>query len=100
MGKHAYHRLHAEAPFLAIVRKVLLVLLSIHVVLASISGDRALVQIHSVDVHASDRTLQPGTSLTSQVVSYGRTWTTLRLILLQGSRAETLGVVRVPPNYN
>jgi hypothetical protein len=93
-------RLYLEPLSFVIVRRVLLFFLSIHVVLATISGYRAIVQIYRLDLSASDATLRVGSTLRTYVVTSGRTYASVSIVLLQGQRAETLAVQHVPRNYN
>lgn len=65
-------------------------LLTVHTILAVISGYRAIVQVRSVALTAPTRALAAGDSLHARVDSWARTPVTLQLILVQARHAETL----------
>ncbi len=70
-----------------------------HVPLALWSGYRATVQVQSLELNASDR-LRDGSTIRVGVVSSGRVTVDVRLEMIQGARAETLGVQRVASSGN
>lgn len=63
------------------------------------SGYRAWVQVRSVALRVPDRALRPGDVIDVDAVSWARATVTVRLILAQGARAETLAVHRIPSNH-
>lgn len=77
-------RLHEEAPSVVTVRRILLFFLSIHVILATISGYRAVVQLYRLDLDVSDRIIHIGSILQTKVVISGRTIATVQVDLVQG----------------
>lgn len=85
-------RLTEDAPSVRIVKRVTFVALAIHVALASYSGYRAIVQVRGLEVRASDPVLRSGSRVEAEVVSSGRTEVGVQLEVIQGARAETLGV--------
>jgi hypothetical protein len=77
---------------------VALGLVTVHLVLAAISGYRAIVQIYRVDVSAPPRAIRTGDVVSASIVSSGRTEADVQLELIQGTHAETLGVRYLPRN--
>jgi hypothetical protein len=84
-----------------VVRRILLTLLTVHIVLALISGYRAIVQVYAMElrVPASD-TLRAGSTVGMHIKTSGRAQATARLMLVQGSREETIGVRHVRGNID
>ncbi len=73
----------------------MIVVLSIHVPLACYSGYRAIVQVYSLKLHVPPE-LHVGSRIGYDVATSGRTNVHVRLLMVQGARAETLtvGLVR------
>lgn len=82
--------LHEEAPSVVIVRRTLLFFLSIHVMPATISGYRAVVQLYRLDLDVSDRIIHIGSILQTKVVTSGRTIATVQVDLVQGEHQARL----------
>jgi hypothetical protein len=80
------------------VRRIVIAIVSVHVTLAAISGYRAIVQVYSLDVRATSDTIRAGARVGLRVTISARTNVHAWLILLQGARAETLGVRLVKDN--
>jgi hypothetical protein len=91
---------HESAPSLRVLRWIVLPALVVHVVLASISGYRAIVQVYHVDIAIGGPMLRPGTNLAMSVASSGRTTIDAQLVLIQQTHAETLAVLRIPGHEN
>jgi hypothetical protein len=85
-------RLYEEPRSFTVVRRALLTLFSIHICFATFAGYRAIVQVKSLELDAPAEPLREGSAITAHGVSWNRTWVTLRLMLEQGTVAETLGV--------
>lgn len=68
-------------------------------IFAGFSGYRAWVQVRSVALRVPDRALRPGDVIDVDAVSWARTAVTVRLVLAQDARAETLAMHRIPSNH-
>lgn len=79
----------ALAPFIAV-----------HIVLASISGYRAIVQIYRVELSVADTVLRPGSSITFSYVSSGRVPTDAEVELIQGTIKRSIATAALPANEN
>jgi hypothetical protein len=95
-----YRGFHAEAPSMRVLRWVIVPLVTVHVILASISGYRAIVQIYRLDVRMSDTLVRAGTTMGFDLVTSGRTEADAQMDLVQGAIAETLAVKFLPRNAN
>lgn len=93
-------RLSPEWPAFIVLRRIILTALSIHVVLATLSGYRAWVQVRSVDVAVSSGPLRPGSTISLGVVTSGRVPSDLHVEIVQGSASRTIATGRVPENKN
>jgi hypothetical protein len=72
----------------------------VHLILATISGYRAIVQIYRVDLRVSDPVLRPGTSISFSYVSSARVPSDAELVLIQGSTKRSLATAELPANVN
>lgn len=81
------------------LKGITLTFAAFYLVIATISGFRAIVQIYSVKISAP-AVLQPGTSVSTVVRSSGRTFGDVTLELAQGGRVETLGRGTLTSNGN
>ena len=59
---------------------------------------RRWIQVRSLSIHASGTALRSGSSIVVEASSWATTTMTVYLELVQGARAETLLVHRLPPN--
>ena len=92
-------RLSRDPRPVALVKRVIAVWLAAWFVLASISGYRAIVQVRALELRVGDGgALRAGSVVRAAVVSSARATVDVTVELLQGARAETLGVRRVPAN--
>src|SRR5262245_16658431 len=91
---------HQSTRSLRVLKWIVGPLIAVHVVLATISGYRAIVQIYHVDVGASDRVLRPGTSVSFGYVSSARVPTDAELVLVQGTTTRSLAAAELPANVN
>ncbi len=82
------------------MRKVLVALVIVHIPLALWSGYRAIVQVQRLDLITTGRMLHDGSAIRAGVVSSGRVTVDLFLEMIQGTRAETLGVRQVVTSGN
>ena len=71
-----------------------------HVILATISGYRAIVQVYHVELATDAPTLRAGTTVAIAVATSGRTTVDAELELIQATHAETLAVLRVHDHTN
>lgn len=92
----AFQRQFGDPPSVALVRKVLIALVVIHIPLALWSGYRAIVQVQKLELSTPTRTLAAGSPIHVSVVSSGRASVDVVLEMIQGTHAETLGVRHVP----
>lgn len=92
--------LGALTPFERACRNVAVAVFLVNLVLALVSGHRAVWQVQRLDVRASDPVLRPGVRLSAAIQSSGRAPAALVLELVQGSRVERLGERRLPGNRN
>ena len=88
-----------QAPSMVALRWLTRSVLVPFAIFAGFSGYRAWVQVRSVALRVPDRELGPGDVIDVDAVSWARATVTVRLILLQGARAETLVVHRIPSNH-
>ena len=72
----------------------------VHVILATISGYRAIVQVYHVELSTDTPTLRPGTTVAVSVATSGRATVDAELELIQSTQAETLAVLLVPGHSN
>jgi hypothetical protein len=91
---------HQSTRSLRVLRWIVGPLVAVHVVLATISGYRAIVQIYRVDLSVSNRLLRPGASISFSYVSSARVPTDAELVLLQGSVSRKLATAELPANDN
>jgi hypothetical protein len=80
------------------LRWALGIFIGVHVVLAMISGYRAIVQVYELRIVNPPTTIAPGSRLEAAVVTSGRTTVAVRLELLQGREARLLGIRDVAGN--
>jgi hypothetical protein len=62
------------------------------------SGYRAVVQVFRLELSPAGGVLRSGSTVRAQVVTSGRTRASVRLELVQGARAETLGTLAIRGN--
>jgi hypothetical protein len=91
---------HESTPALRVLKWVVAPLVVIHVVLASISGYRAIVQVYQVDIALASPTLSHGSAVRLSVATSGRTPVDAELELIQSTHAETLAVLLIPDHEN
>ena len=68
-------------------------------IFAGFSGYRAWVQVKRVSFFVQDLELRPGAVVDVEGESWARNPVTIRLVLAQGARAETLLVHEIPANH-
>jgi len=71
-----------------------------HIVLATISGYRAIVQVYHVELTTDTSALRAGSTIDVAVATSGRAKVDAELELIQAAHAETLAVVLVPDHTN
>ena len=91
---------HESTLSLRVLKWVLLPFVIAHVVLATISGYRAIVQVYRVDVTPSSLTIAPSTTVDMAVTTSGRAPIDAELMLVQSTHAETLAVLRIKDHSN
>lgn len=80
-------------------RWFMIAVLTVHVPLACYSGYRAIVQVYSLKLRVPSE-LHAGSRLGYDVATSGRTPVRVRLLMIQGTRAETLTVGLVRDHEN
>jgi hypothetical protein len=65
---------------------------------AGIAGWRAIFQVRTLEVSASERVLRPGTTVRAHIATSGRTVAHLNVALVQGAHRELLASRFVPSN--
>jgi len=79
---------------------ILLPFVVAHVVLASFSGYRAIVQVYNVQLATDSSTLRGGSRIDVAIATSGRATVDAELELIQPTHVETLAVLRVPGHTN
>ena len=94
-------RLTPDWPLFIALRRVILFALAVHVVLASLSGYRAWVQVTRLDLSVSGgERLRPSDWARLSITSSGRVWNDVVLELIQGQKKGVLVTHRMPMNEN
>ena len=83
---------------IALLKRAMLIFVAAHVVILGISGYRAYFQVHSLELKSTTRILHKGSAIETGLVSYARTPVYLRIEMIQGGHAETLGRQTLLPN--
>lgn len=81
-----------------LVRRFSIALAGTFVFFALIAGYRAIVQIYDIELRAPE-SLRGGETVGLSITASGRNGVTATIILVQGTRAETLGVHKVRDNH-
>ena len=92
-------RLPGESAWERWLRRITVGFVASYLVIASISGYRAIVQIYSVKI-AAPPLLMPGAAVSTVVKSSGRTFGNVTLELAQGGRVDTLVTSELASNRN
>jgi hypothetical protein len=104
MRSLAFEQFHREPPSMRVLKWIIGPLLAVHIVLATISGYRAIVQVYHVEIATTDSVLRPGTTITYNAASSGRVPVDVEVELIQGTRRDTLAVKWIPdhsvPSYD
>jgi hypothetical protein len=87
-----------DAKPIAYLKRFFVVFCSACLVVGLISAYRAWFQVHGLRLTSGDRILRSGSTVQTEVASYGRTFVTVRIELIQGEHSETLALQRVSPN--
>jgi hypothetical protein len=87
---------HESTRSLRILWWIVLPFFVVHVVLASISGYRAIVQVYRVEIALAFPEVEPGTDIGMSVATSGRATVDAELELIQSAHAETLAVLIIP----
>jgi hypothetical protein len=64
------------------------------------SSYRAWVQVRSLELIVPGEQVRSGDTIRVHTVSWGRTYVDVDLLLIQGSRTDTLAFHEIPKNYN
>lgn len=84
------YRLPREASWFTFVKRALLIIAAAHLLIGLVSAYRVYFQIHSLKIVASD-SVKAGSVIHTEVVTYGRTFATMQLELVQDGSAVSLG---------
>src|ERR1051325_2992310 len=99
MSSEFKRRFVDEPPSMVVLRWITMPFVIVFIILATISGYRAIVQVYSVGVDVPKHPLGAGSVVSTNVASSGRVHVTLRLEMIQGVRVETLGTIVVRSNH-
>lgn len=88
-----------QAPSMIVLLWLTRMVLVPFAIFAGFSGYRAWVQVKRVSLLVQDRELRPGAVVDVEGESWARNPVTIRLVLAQGTRAETLLVHEIPANH-
>jgi hypothetical protein len=88
-----------QEPSMIVLRWLTRMVLVPFAIFGGFSGYRAWVQVKSVSLLIQDRDLRPGAVVEVDAESWARTTVTVRLMVQQGTHAETLLVHRIPSNH-
>ena len=91
---------HESSRSLRVLFWVVLPFAAAHVILATISGYRAIVQVYGVELSTDAPTLRPGSTIAVAVATSGRATVDAELELIQPTHAETLAVIIVRDHTN
>lgn len=92
---------HEISPVERAIRSTVIALVMVMYVIPGLfSSYRAWVQIHSLELIVPRRDLRVGDTIRVNTVSWARTWVDVDLVLVQGSRADTLASHEIPKNHN
>jgi len=91
---------HQSTRSLRALRWIVGPFVALHIILATISGYRAIVQIYRVDLTVADRVLRAGTPISFSYVSSARVPTDAEVELIQGSTKRSLATAELPANVN
>src|SRR5687767_3759936 len=80
-----------------LLKKLCLIIIGAYLVIGLTAGYRAFYQMKSVDLEAP-KMVRAGTSIETNVVTYGRTFVDVRLELIQGQQTEIVFTHRIPNN--
>ena len=83
---------------MVVVKRVFQVIVGTYLVIGLMASYRMWFQVRSLEVHASDSILRPGSTIETDLGSYARTPIEVRLELVQGSHAETFALLHLPDN--
>jgi hypothetical protein len=84
-----------EEPQFFVLRVLATMVCSLFVLLGSWSGYRAIVQVKSLEIRPIETAIRPGSTITVDAVSWGRTYVDVRLELVQGWHREKIGAQQI-----
>ena len=79
----------AVSRWLVLIKRILLLIVAIHLIIGVIAAYRVYFQLHSLEI-ATDPILQSGSNIKTTLVTYGRTLADVRLELVQNGKSLTL----------
>ena len=85
------HRIYEQPKSMMVLKWIILPLLVVHIVLATWSGYRAIVQVYSVDLLVTNPVIRVGSPVAYNAVGSGRVTVTVRLELIQDSLKQAIG---------
>jgi hypothetical protein len=83
---------------IVVVKRAFQLIVITYLVIGLIAFYRMWFQVRSLEVHASDSILRPGSTIETNLGSYARTPIEVRLELVQGAHAETFALLHLPDN--
>ena len=90
-------RLETDPRWLTLLKRILLLIVAVHLVIGLISTYRAYFQIHSLELKSGNN-LQSGSTINAKVVTYGRSFADVRLEIIQNGKVVNLHEEHVPAN--
>jgi hypothetical protein len=93
-------RLRHEPAIVVWARRLCIVVLVMFLVPSLFSAYRAWVQVRSLELIVPRREIRSGDTIRVRTVSWARTYVSVRLLLVQDTRAETLAVHQIPKHRN
>ncbi|MGH7621545.1 MAG: hypothetical protein ACREMU_04330, partial [Gemmatimonadaceae bacterium] len=91
---------HRTPHSLRVLRWIVGPLVAVHILLATISGYRAVWQIHRVQLYAPERTLHAGSLIGFSYVSTARVPSDAELVLIQGAQHVSVAATSLAANVN
>ena len=81
-----------------LLKRVCQVFVATYLVIGAFATWRSYYQVHSLDLQTDSATLRPGSTITTNLISYARNRIDVRLELIQDNHLEMLSAQQVPGN--
>lgn len=83
---------------LLVLKRACQLVVAIYLVIGAFATWRSYYQVHSLELQTDSSVLQPGSTITANLVSYARNRIDVRFDLIQNGHVETLASRQVPGN--